>query len=233
MEGDAGTSRLTQPTPEADNDESAPGDTIDELTDESVDEAIDDDTAGAQTGEPEPQSPTEDAALTRRPSRLDSRAWVAGVCTVLLAGGAAIGVAGYLLLRSDDSSAALQRAEDAAVAAAKDCVTATQAPDLATMAASQQKIIDCATGDFGAQAMLYSGVLVDAYQAAQAQVQVSDIRAAVERHNDDGSIVVLVALRATVSNSAAKDQESGYRLRVQMAPDAGTYKIARLDQVTQ
>lgn len=76
-------------------------------------------------------------------------------------------------------------------------------------------------------------MLVDAYQAAQAQVQVSDIRAAVERHNADGSIDILVALRAKVSNSAATDQETGYRLRVQMAPDSGTYKIARLDQVTK
>ena len=141
---------------------------------------------------------------------------------------------GYLALRSHQESAAVARAETAAIQAAKDCVTATQAPDAAAMAASQQKIIDCATGDFGAQANLYSGVLVDAYQAAKAQVQVSDIRARRwRRHNDDGSMDVLVALRVKVSNSAAQDQESGYRLRVQMAPDSGTYKIAKLDQVTK
>ena len=34
-----------------------------------------------------------------------------------------------------------------------------------------------------------------------------------------------------LANYWAADQEQGYRLRVQMAPDAGRYKIARLDQV--
>ena len=58
------------------------------------------------------------------------------------------------------------------------------------------------------------------------------MRAAVERHNDDGSVDVLVAVRVKVTNSEAADQEQGYRLRVQMAPDDGTYKVARLDQVT-
>jgi Mce-associated membrane protein len=59
------------------------------------------------------------------------------------------------------------------------------------------------------------------------------MRAAVERYNGDGSIDILVALRVKVTNSAAADQEQGYRLRVVMAPDAGTYKIARLDQVSK
>ena len=88
--------------------------------------------------------------------------------------------------------------------AAKDCVAATQAPDTAAMAASQPKIIECATGDFGVQANLYSGMLVDAYQAANVKVQVSDMRAAVERHNDDGSVDVLVAVRVKVTNSEAQ-----------------------------
>ncbi len=45
------------------------------------------------------------------------------------------------------------------------------------------------------------------------------MRAAVERHDDDGSIDVLVAVRVKVTNSEAADQEQGYRLRVKMAPD--------------
>ncbi len=101
------------------------------------------------------------------------------------------------------------------------------------MAASQQKIVECSTGDFAAQASLYSGLLVDAYQAAKVQVQVSNMRAAVEKHNDDGSISVLVAVRVKVSNSATQDQEQGYRLRVKMMPEGGTYKIANLDQVSK
>ena len=101
---------------------------------------------------------------------------------------------------------------------------ATQAPDTAAMTASQQKIIDCATGDFGAQATLYSGMLVDAYQAAN--VHVAGGRHACRRgtHNDDGSIDVLVAVRVKVTNSQAADQEQGYRLRVHdgAAPTART-----------
>jgi Mce-associated membrane protein len=147
----------------------------------------------------------------------------------MLAGGA--GAGGYLALRSHRDSEAIARTEAAALAAAKDCVTATQAPDPAAMLASQSKIIECSTGAFGLQAPLYSSLLAEAYQAANVQVQVSDLRAAVERHNDDGSVDVLVALRTKVTNSEAADREQGYRLRVQMAPADGTYKIADMKQV--
>ncbi len=52
------------------------------------------------------------------------------------------------------------------------------------------------TGDFGAQASLYTSTLAEAYQAAQRPMQVTDMRAAVEeRNNNDGSVDVLVALR--------------------------------------
>ncbi len=211
MEGDAGTRQLN-PTD------------ADETPDESL----------AVSREEQPEvapEPVEEAGETRRPSRL-GRGWVAaiGAALLVLAAGGAVG--GYLALESHQDSEAVARAEAAALQAAKDCVTATQAPDTAAMSAAQAKIIECSTGDFGAQASLYSGVLVDAYQAANVTVQVSDIRAAVERQNDDGSFVVLVAVRVKVTNSEAADQEQGYRLRVQMAPDEGEYKIARLDQVT-
>jgi Mce-associated membrane protein len=101
------------------------------------------------------------------------------------------------------------------------------------MAAAARKIIECSTGDFGAQAALYSGLLAEAYQAANVHVQVSDMRAAVERNNGDGSIDVLVALRTKVSNAEAQNQEQGYRLRVKMALADGQYKISKLDQVAK
>lgn len=109
----------------------------------------------------------------------------------------------------------------------------TQAPDAKAMAASATKIIECSTGDFATQAKIYSGVLVDAYQAANAQVEVTNMRAAVERQNPDGTIDVLVAVRTKLSNSEQEPQEQGYRLRVRMALDDGTYKVARMDQVSQ
>jgi Mce-associated membrane protein len=62
---------------------------------------------------------------------------------------------------------------------------------------------------------------------------VSDLRAAVERNNSDGSVDVLVPLRVKVSNSATQNQEAGYRLRVTMVSDEGKYRIAKLDQVAK
>jgi Mce-associated membrane protein len=219
MEGDAGTRQLN-PTD------------ADETPDESLAVSTEDQTD--QATEPESPEPAEEAGQGagdgRRPPRLGA-GWVVGVCAglLVLAAGAAVG--GYLALRSHDDSAAIGRADAAALQAAKDCVAATQAPDTAAMIAAQSKIIECATGDWGVQAPLYSSVVAEAYQAGSVKVQVSDMRAAVERHNGDGSIDVLVAVRTKVTNSETADVEQGYRLRVQMAPEAGVYKIARLDQV--
>jgi Mce-associated membrane protein len=212
MEGDAGTRQLN-PTD------------ADETPDEPLAVSTEDQTEQATELE-EPQRETDG----RRPSRLGV-GWVAGIVAglVLLAAGA--GVGGYFALRSHHDSEAFARTDAAALQAAKDCVAATQAPDTAAMIASQSKIIECATGEWGVQAPLYSSILAEAYQAGNVKVAVSDMRAAVERHNPDGSVDVMVAVRVKVSNSDAADQEQGYRLRVQMMPDEGKYKIARLDQV--
>jgi Mce-associated membrane protein len=204
MEGDAGTSRLN-PT---DSD-------TEEVIDHDTEEVIDHDTADHQVGH----------------GRLSSRG-VAAVAAVLVVLAAALAVAGYLLLQWNARSEQIQRDGAVALQAAKDCVTATQAPDTASMGAAQVRIIDCSTGDFGAQAVFYSSMLTEAYQAANVQVEVADLRAAVERHHDDGSVDVLVALRTKVTNTEAAAQEQGYRLRVTMQRDNGTYKIAKLVQVT-
>ncbi|HEX2285233.1 MAG TPA: hypothetical protein VHI10_10510 [Mycobacterium sp.] len=216
MEGDAGTRQLNPTDADETPDESlavSPQDQIEETNAEEFPEPVE-----------EPDDP-------RRPSRLGV-GWVATICAVLvlLAAGAAAG--GYLALRSNNESKAIARAEAAALQAAKDCVAATQAPDTAAMVQAQSKIIECSTGDFGVQAPLYASVIAEAYQVANVKVAVSDMRAAVEKHNDDGSIDVLVAFRTKVTNSEAADQEQGYRLRVTMAQDDGAYKIAKLNQVT-
>jgi Mce-associated membrane protein len=216
MEGDAGTRRLN-PTD------------ADETPDESLAVSTEDQTE--QATEPEAPEPADKAVGDgRRPSRLGV-GWVAGICAALLVLAAGAAVGGYLALRSHDDSEAIARAEAAALQAAKDCVAATQAPDTAAMIASQSKIIECSTGEWGVQSPLYSSVLAEAYQVGNVKVAVSDMRAAVERHNDDGSVDVLVAVRVKVTNSEAADQEQGYRLRVQMVAADCTYKIARLVQV--
>jgi Mce-associated membrane protein len=220
MEGDAGSGQL-DPTPKVVNRN-------DDITTTEDDGTVE----VEETAHNEPVAPPAVPARRTR-SRLASRGWAVGVSATLLVIAAAVATGGYFALRSHDDSESVARADAAAMQAAKDCVTATQAPDTSAMEASQRKIIDCSTGDFRVQATLYTGMLVDAYQVANAQVQVSDMRAAVERHNGDGSIDVLVALRVALSNATAQNQEAGYRLRVTMAPDSGTYKIAKLDQVTK
>jgi len=167
------------------------------------------------------------------PSRL-SRRWLAGIAAglVVLAGASAAG--GIAALRSHSASQARARYEVAAVAAAKDCVGATQAPDTSSITAAQQKIIDCGTDTYRTQALLYGNGLIQAYQAANVHVQVSDLRTAVLGYNDsDGSVDVLVALRVNVSSDQVQNRETGYRLRVKMTPVDGQYKISELHQVTR
>lgn len=172
-----------------------------------------------------------DPAPERGPSRL-GRGWFLSIAAVLLVVAAGIGAGGYFALRFHNESAAIDRADSAALAAAVDCVTAIHAPDLAAITAAQQKILDCSTAEFGTMATMMAPILVDAYQYANATVEVTEMRAAVEKHNDDGTVDVLVAFRMRVpSNPNTQDQEVGQRLRVEMAPVDGQYKIAKLEPV--
>ncbi|MEE6179802.1 Mce protein [Mycobacterium sp. 050134] len=248
MEGDAGASRLN-PSPMPTNrrlrrrnrtfrstdlqesdvvhdetDETATAPAVEEPTEAEAEPA-----GAAETGA-EPEAQTE-AEVARRPSRL-GRGWQAGIAAALVLCAAAIGTGGYFALRFHQEAQTIARNDAAALKAAVDCVSATQAPDTNAMAASEKKIIDCGTDAFHSQALLYTSMIVQAYQAANVHVQVSDVRAAVERNNGDGSIDVLVALRVKV-DSNDQQKETGYRLRVTMALADGEYKIAKLDQVTK
>ena len=206
-----------------------------EETEDSLESEVGSDLSG-------PEEETEDSlesevataerdAVQRRPSRL-GRGWLAGIAAALVLFAGAVGAGGYFALRFHQQSQAIARSDAAALKAAVECVSATQAPDTNAMAASEQKIIDCGTDAFRSQAVLYTAMLVQAYQAANAHVQVSDVRAAVERNNNDGSVDVLVAMRVKVSSDQTQ-KETGYRLRVHMALAEGQYKIAKLDQVTK
>ncbi len=256
MEGDAGASRLTPidtddsslaPVTVEDSPESEPGSDQTSTADAAADETISADAAedsleSEDSGEHEiTESDAEHLAESASaeatddpggPSRL-GRTWFIGIAAalVVLAGG--VGAGGYLALRSHLDSRTTARHDAEAAEAAKDCVGATQAPDIGAMATSAQKIIECGTGAFRSQAILYSGLLVEAYQAANAHVEVSDLRAAVERNNPDGSIEILVPLRVKVSNAETQNQEAGYRLRVTMVKDEGKYRISKLDQVAR
>ncbi|SBS76741.1 Mce associated membrane protein [uncultured Mycobacterium sp.] len=229
MEGDAGSGQLT-PTPNDEAERREAEESANQTPSPTDDAEL---SAAQESANLDPVDETEAANGEQPRGSRRNGAVAVIVCAALVIAGLLIATGGYFALRAHQKSVAAARAESSALAAAKDCVTATQAPNADAMAASQQKIIECATGDFGAQATLYSGLLVDAYQAAKVQVQVSNMRAAVERHNNDGSMDILVAVRVKVSNSQAQDQEQGYRLRVRMMPDGGTYKIARLDQVSK
>jgi Mce-associated membrane protein len=227
MEGDAGTSQLN---PTGGQERSDPGEPIAAQETEAPDESVAT-VVTEQDKDTEPETSDDQGADVRRQEHL-GRGWFVAISAVLVLLTAGVAVGGYLALRSHDQSEAIAREDAMALARAKECVAATQAPDIAAMTASQSKILECSTGDFAVQANLFAGMLVDAYQVANVNVQVSDLRAAVERHNPDDSVDVLVAVRVKVTNSQAADQEQGYRLRVQMAPADGTYKVAKLDQVT-
>jgi len=243
MEGDAGTGRLNPPidsdthasdapdlpTPDENAKPSDASDPSGEPTDPSDESSDPSDEAGDLADESTP--PADEPGDGRRVSRLGT-GWVAaiGVALLLLAAGTATG--GYFALRADQRGAVITADDAAALSAAKDCVAATQAPDTAAMTIAQSKILECSTGEFGVQAGLLGSVLAEVYQAANAKVAVDDMRAAVERHNDDGSINVLIALRVKITNSEAANQQVGYRLRATMAFDEGQYRIAKLDQVT-
>ncbi len=176
-------------------------------------------------------TPTPPAPEPVPDSRLATGRWPVGVCAGLLAaalGLTALGVVALLDGRRDSAAA-----EQAAVAAAKDCIAATQAPDLKAMTESQRKIVDCSTENYAPQANLYGSLLTEAYETVQAQVKISDIRAALEKHNSDGSIDVLVATRVAMSTSDQQDQELSYRLRVRMVPSGETYKIDSIEPVSK
>jgi hypothetical protein len=194
-----------------------------------------DQTSTEVTTEDSPESEAEadagDTGGERGPSRL-GRGWLAGIAAALILFAGAIGAGGYFALRFHHESQAIARNDAAALKAAIDCVSATQAPDTNAMVASEQKIIDCGTDAFRSQALIYTSMLVQAYQAANVHVQVADVRAAVERNNNDGSVDVLVAMRVKVASDQTQN-ETGYRLRVKMAPAEGQYKISKLDQVTK
>jgi Mce-associated membrane protein len=166
-------------------------------------------------------------------SRLLAGRWPRAVLGGLVAAALLLTVAGVIALIGHRHNAAADRDEAMAVAAAKDCITATQAPDVKAMNDSQRKIVECSTENFAAQANLYGGLLADAYQTVNAQVKVADMRAAAEKHNPDGSIDVLVATRVSLSNNQQINQELSYRLRVRMAPDGGTYKIDSIEPVSK
>jgi Mce-associated membrane protein len=234
MEGDAGTRQLN-PT----DAEDAPDDSVAVSEQEQTGQEHEDGPAAevaeqsAQDVEPSGglEELGEGEGVDRRPARL-GRGWMAGICAGLLALTIAAVVGGVLLIRDDRDIQEVNRNDAAALQAAKDCVTALQAPDTAAMNAAQTKIVECSTGAFGAQASTFGGILVEAYQAAKVKVAVSDMRAAVERHDPSGSVDVLVAVRIKATNTAAADQESGYRLRLTMTPDQGQYRIDKMEQVT-
>src|SRR5277367_6759346 len=188
-------------------------DTETEAEDESEAE-VDLDTETEAEDESEGGSPL---VVGVNPSRL-GRGWLIGITAALLVLAGGVGTGGYFALRANQESQAIARHDVEAVQAAKDCVVATQAPDVNAMTAGAQKIIDCSTGSFRSQAVLYSSLFVEAYQVANVHTQVSDMRAGAERNYDDGSVDVLVAFRVKVSNSQTQDREIGYRLRGKMAP---------------
>ncbi|WP_067968972.1 hypothetical protein [Mycolicibacter icosiumassiliensis] len=197
-------------------------------------EALDAEDAVAETEPEVPQESTDSEAVAAEPapSRLGRRQQ-AGICVLLLLLAAGLVAAGLVGLRDHAASQAMARDNAEALEAAKSCVLATQVPDPGDVSLSQQKMLNCAAGEFRTQATLYAQILPPAYQAAKVHVELTEMGAAVERNNPDGSIDILVAFRVKADNIEAKGKEIGYRLRAQMVRDEGQYRIAKLDQVAR
>lgn len=216
MEGDAGTVPLS-----ADEDQQTA-----ETSAEDV---------AAHTAEEDAQESTDSvpiAAEEPATSRLGRRQQV-GICVLLLLLAVGLLAAGVVGLREHADSKVLMHDNALALAAAKECVLATQAPDGRDLALAQQKIVNCSTGEFRTQVALYGEMFVHAYQAAKVQVKLTEMGAAVERNNPDGSVDILVAFRIKVDNVETQGKEVGYRLRAQMVREDGQYRIAKLDQVAR
>jgi Mce-associated membrane protein len=173
------------------------------------------------------------AVTARAESAQWRRRWLVVVVTVLMLSAGGIGVGDYLMLRAHRSNQAVADADAAAVAAAKDCVAATQPADVGALPAIQRKLDECATGDFKTQAAWYSAIVSEAYQAQNIHVRLPEMDAGVEHTNADGSIVALVVFRATISQGGLPDRDSNYRIRVKMVRQDGQFKIAQLDQVAK
>lgn len=219
MEGDAGSGQLTPA--EAAEADTSPADETEETSTPVTDEDPDLEVPGAEDPEITPS--------TGGPDRL-GRGWLLGIAAALVVSAVCVSAGGYVAYRAHRASDTATRADAAAVANAKDCLLAIHAPDPAMMNANQRKILECATGAFTAQAPLWISVLAEAYATGDVHVEMLDMQAAVERHHDNGSIDVLAAFRVFVSTT---NQEVGYRLRVNMAPDNGQYKVADIAQVSQ
>ncbi|KKB99631.1 MULTISPECIES: hypothetical protein [Mycobacteriaceae] len=218
MEGDAGTVPLS-----TDEDQQTA-----ETSAEDADNAV------ADTEQEAPEESTDSVAVDAgpAPSRLGRRQQ-AGICVLLLLLAAGLVAAGFVGLRDHATSQQLARDNAEALEAAKACVLVTQVPDTGDVSLSQEKMLNCAAGEFRTQAALYAQILPPAYQAAKVHVELTEMGAAVERNNPDGSVDILVAFRIKVDNIEAKGREVGYRLRVQMVRDDGQYRIGRLDQVAK
>lgn len=171
-----------------------------------------------------------DPNVSVAPSRVRGR-WITSVAVLLVLLAGALGGAGYLALRAEQHNVAIADADSQALLAAKDCVAATHAPDASAMLAGQQKVYECMTADYATQAGLMVGLIADAYQVAQAKVEVANLRGAVERHLPDGTVQVLVAVKVKITNTDGEEFFS-YRLRVSMQSEDGAWKIAGLDQVS-
>lgn len=221
MEGDAGTVPLS-----TDEDQQT-ADTLAEVAEDAVADAEQDVPADSDES-------AEPVAVDAEPvlSRLGRRQQL-GICALLVLLAAGLVGAGIVGLRDHAASGALARENAEAIAAAKECVVATQAPDGSDIAAAQQKILNCTAGEFRTQVMLYAEMFVHAYQAAKVHVELTEMGAAVERNNPDGSVDIMVAFRVKIDNVEIKGKEVGYRLRAQMVREDGQYRIAKLDQVAR
>ena len=152
---------------------------------------------------------------------------------LLVLAGVAMGVATWPR-QAHRKSQAPDAANVAAIAVAKDCVAATQPPDLAGLPAAQQELERRAHRDFGNQTAWYGEVLGGGVSGGRTSA--CECPRFTQRWNATTKTARSSrwwSFRATVSQTGMADRENSYRMRVRMVLDNGQFKVAQLDQVAK
>ena len=160
-----------------------------------------------------------------------SRVLVLGASTIAVVIVAFVAISAVLI--HQHSSVVAARDTDAKIIdSVREDVTALIAPTFEDAQGSAQKILDGATGDWASQFEPNMDAFAQALTEAKVQSSADISEIGIERHNDDGTIDVLVAATSKVTNTAAQQESTrAWRLRVNVAEVDGEYKLAKVDPV--
>ncbi|MDF3312680.1 hypothetical protein P3H15_47940 [Rhodococcus sp. T2V] len=105
-------------------------------------------------------------------------------------------------------------------------------PNAQDAAASADRIVNDATGDWLSEFQSTKDEFVSAIAQSKTESNGEILGAGLEGRNDDGSATILVAAVSKVTNAAgAQDEPRTWRLRVEVVAADGTYKLSKVEVV--